>query len=78
MMSETKKRKRTKIAAGLVAVFALVIFVVPFLINVDRLRPQLESILGSSLTREVHNGRLERSILAGGMRADNLSIVDRP
>ena len=78
MMSETKKRKRTKIAAGLVAVFALVIFVVPFLINVDRLRPQLESILGSSLTREVHIGRLELSILAGGMRAENLSIVDDP
>ena len=78
MMSDTKKRKRTKIAAGLVAVFALVIFVVPFLINVDRLRPQLESILGSSLTREVHIGRLELSILAGGMRAENLSIVDDP
>jgi AsmA protein len=78
MMSETRKRKLTKIAAGLVAVFALVIFVVPFLINVDRLRPQLESILGSSLTREVHIGRLELSLLAGGMRAENLSIVDDP
>jgi len=78
MMSETRKRKLTKIAAGVVALFALVIFVVPFLINVDRLRPQLESILGSSLTREVHIGRLELSILAGGMRAENLSIVDDP
>jgi len=78
MMSETRKRRLTKIAAGLVAVFALVMFVVPFLINVDRLRPQLESILGSSLTREVHIGRLELSLLAGGMRAENLSIVDDP
>ena len=78
MMSATRKRKLTKIAAGLVGLFALVTFVFPFLINVDRLRPQLESILGSSLTREVHIGRLELSILAGGMRAENLSIVDDP
>ncbi|HXY11708.1 MAG TPA: AsmA family protein [Terriglobales bacterium] len=78
MMSATRKRRLTKIAAGLVGAFALVTFVVPFLINVDRLRPQLESILGSSLSREVHIGRLELSLLAGGIRAQNLSIVDDP
>jgi AsmA protein len=78
MMSGTRKRKLMKIAAALLGVLALASFVVPFLINVDRLRPKLESILGSSLSREVHIGRLELSLLAGGMRAENLSIADDP
>jgi AsmA protein len=78
MMSGTRKCKLMKIAAALLGVLALASFVVPFLINVDRLRPKLESILGSSLSREVHIGRLELSLLAGGMRAENLSIADDP
>jgi len=78
MMSGTRKRKLMKIAAALLGVLPLATFVVPFLINVDRLRPKLESILGSALSREVHIGRLELSLLAGGMRAENLSIADDP
>jgi len=78
MTNGTKKRKLTKIAAGVVGALALVALVVPYMINVDRLRPKLESILASSLTRDVHIGRLELSILAGGMRAENLTIADDP
>ena len=78
MMSGTRKRKLMKIAAAMLGVLTLATFVVPFLINVDRLRPKLESLLGSALSREVHIGRLEVSLLAGGMRAENLSIADDP
>jgi AsmA protein len=72
------KRKKTKIAAVLAGMFLLPILVLPYVVNVDKLRPQLESALQSHLGREVHIGHLELSLLAGGARAENLSIGDDP
>jgi len=72
------KDKLRKIATALVVLLALVVFVVPHLISLDYWRPKVESLLGSALAREVHIGRLELSLLAGGLRADNFSIADDP
>lgn len=74
----TGKNKLRKVAIALVVLLALVVFVVPHLINLDYWRPKVESLLGSALAREVHIGRLELSLLAGGLRAENFSIADDP
>ncbi|HXW89800.1 MAG TPA: AsmA family protein [Terriglobales bacterium] len=72
------KGKLRKVATALAVLLALVVFVLPHLISLDYWRPKVESLLGSALAREVHIGRLELSLLAGGLRAENFSIADDP
>ena len=62
-----------------VAVLGLVILAtVPFLVNADSFRPQIESQLSSSLNRKVTLGHLSLSLLTGSLVAENISIADDP
>ena len=72
------KSKNMRIAATVAGIALLAVVVLPYLVNVDQLRPRLESTLRSRLGREVHIGYLELSLLAGGARAVNLSVADDP
>jgi hypothetical protein len=72
------KSKKMKIAATLAGIVLLAIALLPYLVNLDQLRPQLEAALQSRLGREVHIGYLELSLLSGGARANSLSIADDP
>ncbi|HMD18431.1 MAG TPA: AsmA family protein [Terriglobales bacterium] len=67
-----------KIAAVVVAVLIVVIIAIPFLVNVNNFRPQIESTLTSALGRPVKVGNLGLSILSGSVQADQLSIADDP
>jgi AsmA protein len=78
MKSVMTKSRLIKSAAAMAALFVVVAFVLPWLVDMDSMRPKLESILGSALSREVHIGKMELSILAGGLRAHDLSIADDP
>ena len=71
------KSPKTK-AAAVLAGMILIVLVLPYMVNVDSLRPRLEASLQSRLGREVHIGYLELSFLSGGARAENLSIADDP
>ena len=68
----------TKIIAFVVAVLIVLIVAIPFLINVNNYRPQIESSLSSALGRPVKVGNLSLSILSGSVQADQLSIADDP
>ena len=72
------KSKKMKIAATLAGIVLLAVALLPYLVNLDQLRPQLEAALQSRLGREVHIGYLELSLLSGGARANSLSIADDP
>ena len=72
------KSKGMKVASISVAVVFLAILALPYVVDVDRFRPQLESSLQSSLGREVHIGHMELSLLAGGARVDQISIAEDP
>jgi AsmA protein len=72
------KSKTMKIGGALLGLGLMAILALPYVVNVDSLRPQLESRLQSHLGREVHIGHLEFSLLAGGARAEDLSIADDP
>jgi AsmA protein len=67
-----------KIVAGIVALFVLVIVLVPFLINVDDFRPTIESQLSAAFGRQITLGHLTLSLLKGSLDAENISIADDP
>src|SRR5208282_3658762 len=67
-----------KIIGIVVAVLLVIAIVVPFLVNVNAFRPQIESSLSSALGRPVKVGNLSLSILSGSVEADQLSIADDP
>jgi len=63
------------IIVGLLIVVALAL---PFLINVNSFRPQIESNLTDALGRRVTVGNLSLSILSGSVGADDIAIADDP
>ncbi len=64
---------------GIVVVILLVVAIaLPFIVNVNSFRPQIESKLSEALGRQVKVGNLSLSILSGGVGADQLSIADDP
>src|SRR5689334_247848 len=64
---------------GIVIVLLIVIAVaLPFFVNVNNFRPEIESRLSASLGRTVKVGNLSLSILSGNVGADQLSIADDP
>ena len=62
---KSQKKKAAAVLAGIL----LVVLVLPYMVNVDSLRPRLEAALQSQLGREVHIGYLELSFLSGGAKA---------
>ena len=64
---------------GIVIILLVVIAIaVPFLVNVNSFRPEIESKLSGALGRQVKVGNLSLSILSGSLGADQLSIADDP
>ena len=63
-----------------IAVVGLLValFIVPFLIPVNKFRPTIEQKASESLGRKVELGNLSLSILSGSLAIDNLSIADDP
>jgi AsmA protein len=71
--------KRLLVISGIiVGVLLLVIIAVPFFINVDSFRPDLEKKLSAALNRQVHIGKLDASLLSGGASASDITIADDP
>jgi AsmA protein len=67
-----------KIVGIVVALLIVIAIVLPFLINVNTFRPQIESQLTTTLGREVKVGNLSLSVFSGSVGADQLSIADDP
>lgn len=64
---------------GIAAVLLLtVIVVIPFVVDVNQFRPELESRLTTALGRQVRVGNLKLSLLSGGIAADEIGIADDP
>jgi len=67
-----------KIAIIVIALLIVVAIALPFLVNINSFRPQIESTLSSALGRPVKVGNLSLSILSGSVEANQLSIADDP
>lgn len=72
-------RKRwLRIAAIVAAIVVLLVIIVPFFINADTFRPEVESELSSALGRKVTLGHLSLSLITGSLVADQIAIADDP
>ncbi len=67
-----------RIVAIVVIVFIVLLIVVPFLIPVDKFRPDIEEKASQALGRQVQLGGLSLSLITGSLSAENLSIGDDP
>jgi AsmA protein len=61
-----------------VAVLFVIILVLPFLININSYRPQIEANASGALGRQVTIGNLSLSLFSGSVKADNVAIADDP
>jgi AsmA protein len=61
-----------------VVVVILILLVLPFLIPVNKFKPQIEQQASEALGRKVQLGDLSLSILGGSIGVDNLSVADDP
>jgi AsmA protein len=71
-------KRALKIIGIIIAILIVLLVALPFIVNVNTFRPQIESELSSSLGRQVKVGDLKLSILTGSVSADDLSISDDP
>jgi AsmA protein len=67
-----------KIIGIAVAVLIVIIIALPFLVNVNNFRPEIESNLSSALGRPVKIGDLSLALFSGSVEANQLSIADDP
>lgn len=75
-MSGTKKVML--IGGGIVVVLLIVAVILPFVIDVNRFRPDIEQAIGQSIGRKVQIGNLRASLLSGSVEADQITISDDP
>jgi AsmA protein len=71
-------RKIIYIFGGVVVLLLLLAILLPFVIDANRFRPEIESSLNSALNRKVDIGNIRLSILSGGVAVENVSISDDP
>lgn len=71
-------KRGIRIAAIVIAVVIVIALALPFLVDVNSFRPNIEAELSSALGRQVKIGNLSLSILSGSISADNISIADDP
>ena len=61
-----------------ILVVILILFILPFLIPVNKFRPTIEQQASTALGRKIQLGNLSLSILRGSLGIDDLSISDDP
>jgi len=70
--------KILKIAGITVVVVVVLLLVIPFFINVNRFRPQVESQMTAALGRKSEVGNMSLSLITGSVGVQNISIADDP
>jgi AsmA protein len=74
----TMKKRWLWITGGVIIVVLLALVALPFLIDVNRFKPQLEAEASAGLGRTVKVGDLSLSILSGRVIARDVEIADDP
>lgn len=79
MAADTRSKFRAlKWAALAAALLVAIVAAVPFLIDADRFRPQVESRLSEALGRRVQMGAIRLSLLSGTLAVEDLEIGEDP
>ncbi len=69
---------KLKWVAIVIAALIVILFILPFLIPVNKFRPTIEEKASEALGRKVQLGNLSLSILGGALGIDSISIADDP
>ena len=69
---------KLKWVAIVVVALILILFILPFLIPVNKFKPTIEAKASEALGRKVELGNLSLSILRGALEIDSISISDDP
>jgi AsmA protein len=72
------QKRWVKIAVGVVALFVLLLIIVPLFVNANTFRPTVEDQLSGLIGRRVTLDHLSFSLLGGKLVADNIAIADDP
>jgi AsmA protein len=67
-----------KVIGVVIAVLIVALIALPFVIDVNTFRPQIEAELTTVLGRQVKIGNMSLSLLGGSLAADDLAIADDP
>jgi AsmA protein len=67
-----------KILGIIVALLAIAAIALPFIIDANQFRPQIESIMAKALGREVKLGDIKLSVLSGSLVVKDIAIADNP
>lgn len=79
MAADTRRKSRLlKWAAPAAALLVAIVAALPFLIDADRFRPQVESRLSEALGRRVTMGAIRLSLLSGRLAVEGLEIGEDP
>lgn len=71
-------RKILYIVGGVIVLLLLAVIILPFVIDVNQFRPQIESAANAALNRKVTIGNIALSILSGGVSVQDISVSDDP
>ena len=72
------QKRWLKAAIAVAALIVVVLVVVPFFVNADTFRPEIQDKLSNALGRKVTLGHISLSLLTGSLVAQNISIADDP
>jgi AsmA protein len=71
-------RKILYVVGGVIVLLLLALVILPFVINVNQFRPQIEAAADSALNRKVTIGNIALSLLSGGVSVQDISVSDDP
>ena len=78
MADDVGKKSNIKTVAAAAVVLLVAAVALPFLIDADQFRPQIESRLSAELGRDVRLGKLRMSLFSGRLSVDDIFIMDNP
>jgi AsmA protein len=71
-------KKILTIVGVIVVVLILIVIALPFMIDVNKFKPTIETNISEALGRKVEVGNISLAILSGGVSVDNVVIADDP
>jgi len=78
VQQEINMKKLIYVVGGIVVLLLAVAAILPFVIDANRYRPEIQDMMSKALNRKVDIGNIQLSIFSGGVAVDNLSIADDP
>lgn len=71
-------KKTLTIVGIIVAVLIVILIALPFVIDVNKFKPTIETDISDALGRKVEVGNISLALLSGGVSVDNVVISDDP